>query len=295
MGFGNIQKGSVMARQIVGVLHPGEMGVSIAAAALNGGNEVYWASAGRSAATRERAGQAGLRDAGSLRGLCAQCPIVVSVCPPDAAEALADEVLGDGFKGLYLDANAISPQRAIRIGEAMRRAGADFVDGGIIGGPAWKPGSTWLYVSGPSAAKIAACFSAGPLETRVLDASIGRASALKMCFAAYTKGTTTLLASILGAAQTLGVRDALYRQWAQNAPGFVEQTEAKVGDAALKAWRWIGEMEEISATLAAAGMPGEFHAAAAEVCRRLAGFKGAGAPPSIAEVLPVLGKSAQAK
>ncbi len=30
----------------IGILHPGEMGVSIAASAKNGGHSVYWASDG---------------------------------------------------------------------------------------------------------------------------------------------------------------------------------------------------------------------------------------------------------
>ena len=194
----------------IGVLHPGAMGISVAAAAANGGHEVLWASAGRSSDSRKRAEQANLGDAGSVAELCGRSSVVISVCPPEAAETVANEVLGHGFAGLYVDANAISPQRARRIGQAMHKAGADFVDGGIIGGPAWKPGMTWLCLSGPSAAKLAQIFSAGPLEAEILDARIGQASALKMCFAAYTKGTTALLASIAAAAEALGVRDELF-------------------------------------------------------------------------------------
>lgn len=280
-----------MNRQI-GILHPGDMGISVAASAKNAGNEVFWASSGRSPATRARVERVGLRDAGSVQELSARCSMIVSVCPPAAAERVAGEVIAAGFKGMYLDANAISPQRAIRIGAQLEAAGVRFVDGGIIGAPAWKPGTTWLCVSGPSAGEVPACFCAGPLEVRVLDSEIGRASALKMCYAAYTKGTTLLLASILGAAQHYGVRDALYTQWKQGGPE-VAQTEAKIGDAALKAWRWIGEMEEISATLCAAGMPGDFHAAAAEVCRRLADFKDAGTSPQIGEILNAMTRRAR--
>ncbi|MGH8246850.1 MAG: hypothetical protein ACREUU_10505, partial [Gammaproteobacteria bacterium] len=79
----------------------------------------------------------------------------------------------------------------------MTEAGVSFVDGGIIGRPAREPGQTWLYLSGPRARDIAACFAAGPLKSRVLGMTIGKASALKMCFAAYSKGTTALLCAIL--------------------------------------------------------------------------------------------------
>src|SRR5262249_26334426 len=162
----------------IGILYPGEMGVSVAASAQNSGNRVCWASENRSAATHERAAKYGLRDLRTLTALCAECSILLSICPPHAAETVAGDVLACGFKGIFVDANAISPQRVIRIGEAMREAGIHLVDGGIIGSPAWKPGATRLYLSGINAAEIASCFSAGPLEARVIGPDIGKASAL---------------------------------------------------------------------------------------------------------------------
>ena len=210
-----------MTRPQIGILHPGAMGISIAAAAQNSGHPVAWASEGRGAATRDRAAKFGLRDAHTVASLCAESAILVSVCPPHAAEAVAQQVGACGFSGLYLDANAIAPQRAIQISQIL--AGATFVDGGIIGGPAWEPGRTWLYLSGPRAGEVAACFTAGPLETRVLDATIGTASALKICFAAYSKGTTALLGAILAGAERLGVRAALEQQWAYDDPDFARQ------------------------------------------------------------------------
>ena len=103
-----------MTPQRIGFLHPGDMGISIAASAQNAGNEVYWASEGRSPDTQARAANYGLRDAHTLAELCAECAIIVSVCPPHAAEEVAQQVLANGFGGMYLDANAIAPQRAER-------------------------------------------------------------------------------------------------------------------------------------------------------------------------------------
>src|SRR5436309_1651050 len=113
----------VDVKQRIGILHPGEMGISIAASAQNSGCEVYWASEGRRQQTRERAEQFGLRDSRTLASLCAECPIVISVCPPHAAESLANDVLAAGFTGVYVDANAIAPQRTIKIGQTMSAAG----------------------------------------------------------------------------------------------------------------------------------------------------------------------------
>jgi 3-hydroxyisobutyrate dehydrogenase-like beta-hydroxyacid dehydrogenase len=275
-----------MEKPNIGILHPGDMGISVAASARNSGHTVYWASEGRSPQTRERAEKHGLVEAGSLPHLCETCAMIVSVCPPDAAEGVANSVLAHGFTGLYVDANAISPQRAVRIGQAM--SGARFVDGGIIGGPAWKPGTTWLYLSGEAAEEAAAIFSAGPLETSVIGDQIGKASALKMCFAAFTKGSTALLCATLAAAESLGVRAELEQQWSRDGSDFAAQAAQKVRQVTAKAWRFGGEMEEISATFSEAGVPSSFHLAAADIYHRLAEFKGAAETPALDDVLAAL-------
>ncbi|RLI34218.1 NAD(P)-dependent oxidoreductase [Candidatus Bathyarchaeota archaeon] len=277
-----------MGKEMIGILHPGAMGVSIAASAKNTGYTVYWASEGRSPQTHERANQVNLFDMHSVAKLCDECSVIFSVCPPHAAEDVAKEVIGHGFRGVYLDANAISPQRAIRIDQAMSDAGVEFVDGGIIGGPAWRPGRTWLYLSGKEAQRVASCFSAGPLETAVIGDSAGKASALKMCYAAYTKGSTALLSAILAVAETLDVREELANQWSRGGSDFAEKTNRRVRGVTAKAWRFVGEMKEIASTFESAGMPGEFHAAAAEVYRRITGFKDAQEVPPLADVLKAL-------
>jgi 3-hydroxyisobutyrate dehydrogenase-like beta-hydroxyacid dehydrogenase len=162
------------------------------------------------------------------------------------------------------------------------------VDGGIIGGPAWEPGRTWLYLSGERAQRVASLFDAGSLETEVMGDQIGQASAIKMCFAANTKGTTALLCSIMAAAEKLGVREALQRQWSRYDPDFAEETVQRVRRVTVKAWRFAGEMEEISDTFDQAGLPGEFHAAAGELFRRIAHFKGVDPIPPLETVLAML-------
>jgi 3-hydroxyisobutyrate dehydrogenase-like beta-hydroxyacid dehydrogenase len=271
----------------IGILHPGEMGISVAAAAQNGGHGVFWASEGRSPETRARAQDHGLMNTHSLGELCRMCTLIISVCPPHAAEQVAAQVLAHAYKGLYVDANAISPQLALRIGEAMTANGVAFVDGGIIGGPAWEANTTWLYLSGKQAGRVADCFAAGPLQAEVIGEEIGRASAVKMCYAAYTKGTTALLGATLAAAHRLGVREQLENQWRRDDPEFPEQASGRLRRSAAKAWRFAGEMEEIAATFKGAGLPEGFHKAAGEIYRRLAAFKGQPAP-SLEAVLKTL-------
>ena len=275
-----------MAAQRIGILHPGQMGIVVAVSAQNSGNEVFWTSEHRSAATRKRATEAGLQDAGTLVELCQLCPVIVSVCPPESAEQIAEQVAQLSYRGTYVDANAISPERVQRIAVRLDAGGARFVDGGIIGPPAMTRNRTWLYLAGERAAAVAPYFSSGPIEVEVLAGGVGRASALKMCFAAYSKGSIALACAVLAAAADLDVLDDLQRQWDRSGPSLPE-LEREISRAAPKAWRFTGEMHEIAATFASAGMPPEFHEAAAEIFRRLKNFKGS-EEPRMKDVLATL-------
>ena len=277
-----------MTKLDVGILHPGAMGISIAASIQNSGHTVYWASEGRSEQTHARAAEFDLVDAHTLGQLCETCSVIVCICPPHAAEEVARQVVDCSFAGTYLDANAIAPQRAERIGRVMAEAGVSFVDGGIIGGPAWKPGRTWLYLSGQDAHNVVPCFSAGPLETSVIGEAIGKASALKMCFAAYTKGSTALLCAILATAETLGVREELEHQWSRGGSDFAERATGRTRRVTAKAWRFAGEMDEIAATFEQAGLPDGFHTAAGDVYTRITHFKDAPETPALKDVLAAL-------
>jgi 3-hydroxyisobutyrate dehydrogenase-like beta-hydroxyacid dehydrogenase len=270
----------------IGLIHPGAMGASIGAAARSNQNTVLWASAGRSADTAARAQRANLEDAGSVADLVHASDIVLSICPPHAAGDVAREVVELGFSGLYVECNAISPDRTRAIQQLVEGAGIDYVDGGIIGGPAWtREAGTHLYLSGLRAAEVAACFDGSFLRTPVVSDRIGAASAVKMGYAAYTKGTTALLTAILGMVEKEGVRAALAGQWGDD---FTERTIRRVRSNTAKAWRFEGEMYEIADTFRGAGLPGEFHQAAAQIFKRLARFKDQDEPPAIEAVLETL-------
>lgn len=274
-----------MAARRIGILHPGEMGSAVAASMQSGENEVYWASEGRTGRTHARATELGLIDVFTVAKLCEVCPAIFSVCPPEFADAVADQVRGLAFRGLYVDANAISPERVRCMDARMRGSGITFVDGSIIGLATRVPGATWIYFSGESAAEAAACFGGGPIQAEVIEGEIGKASALKMCFAGYSKGTSALLCAVLAVAEQLEVRHLLERQWARmgGSPSNPAKAVASVGP---KAWRFAPEMNEIAATFEAAGLPPEFHRAAAQIYSALASFKDGA--PDVEEILRVL-------
>jgi len=276
-----------MTPRTIAILHPGEMGAALGACLVASGLKVLFASAGRSAATRSRARTAGFEDRATLGRALEGAAAAVSVCPPHAALALAREVAGLGFGGIYVDANAVSPETARKIGETVAAGGASFVDGGIVGPPPISGGTTRFYLSGASAAEIAHLFSGSRLQAVALDGPAGAASALKACYAAWTKGATALLAAIRALARHEGVEDALLSEWKISQPGLEERSEA-VSAQARKAWRWIGEMEEIAASFDAAGLPGGFHRAAADVYRALEAFKDAVEAPGLAQVIAVM-------
>ena len=276
-----------MQIKTVTLLHPGNMGATIGAAVQ--GARVLWVSDGRSEGSRQRASKAGLEDVATLAEAVGESDAVLSVCPPHAAEDVAESVAGLGFGGLYVDANAVSRATAQKVGETIGKAGATFVDGAIIGPPVTKPGRTRLYLSGPGAEDVAKLFSGSMLDARVIEGGLGAASALKMTYAAWTKGSDALILAIRALAAREGVEEALLQEWAGSQPNLPGKSERAASVAAPKGWRYVGEMEEIAASFEAAGLPAGFHQAAADLYRRLAPFKDRSDPgPGVKEVLDAL-------
>jgi len=266
---------------VTGFLHPGAMGSTIGATCRG---DRFWVGAGRSAASRFRADAAGLVDAGSLEQLAKRCDTIVSVCPPGEALAVARQVADTAFGGVYIDANAISPDSTARIGELFDR----YVDGGIIGPPAERAGTTRMYLSGDQAAMVAPRWDGSVLDVRVIEGGVGAASAVKMLFAGWGKHNAALMLATNAVAEAYGVTDAIRGEWKISRPDFVAESEAAAERTSPKAWRFEGEMHEIADTFAAAGQPAEFHLAAAEVFRRMAGFKDPVEPVTLDDVVAAL-------
>ncbi|MYD96278.1 MAG: NAD(P)-dependent oxidoreductase [Gammaproteobacteria bacterium] len=270
------------------LLHPGAMGASIGAALRGNGHDVTWLSAGRSEATRVRAERAGLHAVATFSEATTEAEVVISVCPPEAAAEVAAAVAETGFGGIYVDANAVSPATAARIGE---RFGERTVDGGIIGPPAWREGATRLYLSGAQAGRIAALFDGTLVDARAIDGGIGAASALKMCYAAFTKGSSALLLAVRALAESNGVTGELLGEWDISQPGLASRSANTAKSTSPKAWRFAGEMREIAATFRAADLPDGFHQAAADLYARMAALKDSEGGADIDTVLRTIMRS----
>ncbi len=298
-----------MSRTSLGLLYPGEMGAAIGKCLTDRGYTVLWASQGRGPATAARAAAAGLTAAGTVAEVAARAEVILSVCPPHAAVAVAESAAG--FRGIFVDANAVSPATARSVARIVGAAGAAgegtagqstagqspagqspagqstagargtagaggaaFVDGGIIGPPP-RPGAdpdggdgTRLYLSGERAAEVASLFAGTPVGALIVAGGAGAASAVKMAYAAWTKGTAALLLAARALAEAENVADPLLAEWARSQPALPGRLEGAARSAVAKGWRWDAEMTEIAASMAAAGLPDGFHLAAAEIFRR---------------------------
>jgi 3-hydroxyisobutyrate dehydrogenase-like beta-hydroxyacid dehydrogenase len=275
------------------------MGAAVGSALRPRAGAVVWAAAGRSQATSKRAELADLVGVPDVAALARRSDVVISVCPPHAARAVADEVaaaldgplgvpLPDGANAasgtsdapnaalapsggarrpIYVDANAVSPATVRAIAD---RLGADrVVDAAIIGPPAWERGHTVLWLSGAAARDVAALFAGSPFDARVLGPELGTASALKACFALQSKALPAIWLELAAAARGYGVEEELRGELERHGVDLAAALRSAAGGAE-KAWRWAGEMDEAADAVAAAGLPDGFSRAAAEIYRRLA-------------------------
>jgi hypothetical protein len=257
----------------VGVLHPGEMGVTVLESLVE--NDVFatWVKEGRSESTVQRASS--IPSVDTLEELVHSVETIISVCPPSAALEVALNISEKGFKGIYVDANAISPLESQKVAELF---GAEFVDGGIIGPPAKEAGTTRIYLSGMQSREVVDLFKVGPLEAIALTESsdpeeITAASALKMAYAGFSKGSSALLLAVNAFARKSGVLEALHKEWEISAPGLVRRSQNTAVSISRKAWRFGAEMDFISESFDEKNLPPEFHQGASALYGALEEFK----------------------
>ncbi|MEV4975331.1 DUF1932 domain-containing protein [Streptomyces scopuliridis] len=257
-----------MDQPTVGILHPGSMGAAVAGCAAANASEVLWCEAGRSAASAARATQFGLTPVAELAELLDCSDIVISLCPPAAAEDLARDVAAHRFAGVYVEANAINPVRAQRIAALLEPA-ATVLDGGVVGSPPVDGKTPTLYLSGrdDATARIEALFAGTAVRTAVLGAEIGKASALKLSYASFQKTSRVLVALAVGMAREHGVDQELIEVASQRTDSYLSEPQY-IAKTASRAWRWGPELEEAADTLAAAGLPPEMLRAAASTLAR---------------------------
>lgn len=252
------------------LLHPGAMGSSLGCNLVENGHQVFWVSENRSSVTAARAKKDQLTPVATLVAALHQVEIVFSVCPPENAVEVGQAVAQTEFAGMYCDANAIAPATAQCLLETF---GDRYIDGGIVGPPARVSGHTRMYLSGTYAEQVADLFDATRVKTEVVEGEPLAASAVKMCYAAYTKGTAALILGIRALAEHYQVSDVLREEWARSQQSLWDRSERMGPGTSRKAWRFAPEMREIAKTFDVAGLPPGFHEAASEIYSRMAKLK----------------------
>jgi 3-hydroxyisobutyrate dehydrogenase-like beta-hydroxyacid dehydrogenase len=259
-----------MQIQTVGILSPGDMGQAIASVLNQNGLKTIAALDDRSDRTRQLAAAAYIQDVGSVKQLVIESDVVLSVLVPaaatEAAEQVAEVINSVGKSILYVDANAISPDKVRRIAQIIESKGGEFIDASIIGPPPRVPNRTRIYASGKKAVELQQLGDYG-LDIRVIGDEIGQASGLKMSYAALTKGLTAIGTELLIAAHRLGLDQQLWDEVSTSQPELAKILTRSLPSMTPKAHRWIGEMEEIADTFAALELTERIFQGAADVYR----------------------------
>ncbi len=267
---------------VVGIVSAGAMGSGLARALDAGGARVVATVAGRSERTKRLAEASGAALLDSLDDVVRAADLVLSVVPPGEARAAAATIASAarraGTTPLVADLNAISPATATEIEADLLEAGLDLVDGSISGPPPRDGSETRIYLSGERAAEVAALDGPGIVWITVGE-DVGAASAVKMSTASVYKGSGALLLHALAAAHANGVLEPVVDDLRRTWPDLVAGASPWLQSSAAKAGRYVGEMEEIAATQAAAGLTPVLFEAMAEVYRELARSPLAMRPP----------------
>ena len=261
-----------MALGTVAILSPGSMGSAVGQVLRESGYDVVTNLDGRSQRTRVLAEKAGFRAVSGIDSIVEEADLVMSILVPSEAISVAREAAAamkrTGASPAYADCNAVSPDTARELGGIIEAAGGRFIDAGIIGGPPGSGSPPRFYASGPHEAVIGELDGKG-IIVPLLGGDVGRASAIKMCYASLTKGVSALQTAALVAAHRLGLSSELEDEMSSSQANVLAQMQSVIGLPG-KAFRWVGEMEEIAATFESVGVTGNFHHGAAEIFRMVA-------------------------
>ena len=254
--------------KIVAILSPGDMGGGVGRVLVESGRDVITSLSGRSLRTKRLAKEAGILDVSSLEDVVSSASLVLSILVPSEAESLAHNVAESikkvRAKTVFIDCNAVSPATSIRMGAEISGAGGRYIDASIIGTPPGKGDPPRFYTSGIHAELMDELDGLG-IVVRRINADIGAASAIKMCYAGFTKGTSALSIGILMMAEFLGVAKELSNEMSESQPAGLQRMKEEIPGLPVKARRWVGEMEEIAATFRSPALPSGFHEAAADI------------------------------
>ncbi len=256
----------------VAILSPGDMGSNVGRALRENGLEVITCLTDRSQRTRQLSEIAGITDVPDFAEMIDRADIVLSVLVPeravDVARQVAQVIEKSGKPLPFADCNPVAPAVAMEMAEIIDAAGGKYIDGGIIGSPPGRGEPPRFYASGPHDAILGQLDGRG-ISVPLMGGEVGRASAIKMCYASLSKGAAALHASALISAMNLGIYDEFVAEMEASQQAVLRNMQG-VNGLGAKAFRWIDEMEQISATFGASGATPHMHQGAADMFRLVA-------------------------
>jgi len=245
---------------IIGLVGLGEMGAEIGRYFVKNGIEVISVYGERSKISQDRAIKYGIKDVLTIENVSQKSDIIISIIPPNRALETADQyskyISKDG--PIYCDLNAISTMTAKKIKALLDERNVNYVDGSIMGGPPKENYSPRTYLSGEMAKNLNFLSGKG-VDIIILNGSDFQASAMKMVYAAITKGSKALVAGALIVAKRNNVYQELIDELEYSDEFFHGVALKLIPSIKHKAYRWIGEMNEISSTFKDSGLTGGFH------------------------------------
>jgi len=248
---------------VIAVIAAGAMGSNVGRKLVDAGNIVLTDLTGRSDTTVKRAHDAGIIHA-TWTDIFRKADIILSIIPPKDAFIFAEKVLAE-FQGtgrvdkaplVFVDCNAVNVDTTKKTAALFSTSPIVFLDACIIGSPPSGDYVPTFYGSADVLDQQGLTLFKNVIENsgikvRILSgdgAGIGDASALKMSYAGISKGLTGLFTTMILAAHASSpaTSDALLEELSDSQPMLLERLTRAVPAMFPKAYRWAGEMEEIS-------------------------------------------------
>ena len=263
-----------MSIETVAILSPGDMGHAVGALLREHELRVVTCLDGRSGRTQVLSDKAGIIDVPDLDEMVRQSDVVLSITVsevvPSLCQRMAGAIRSTGSTTLFAECNAIAPNLAREMESLIVGAGGRFVDASIIGHPPREGSSPRFYTSGPHASEFAELREFG-LDVRPIGPDTGRASGIKMCYAAMNKGSLALYTQLLMAAEMMGLSDDLLSEFRASQPAERQKMETVVPGLPAKSRRWVSEMQQIEATFEDLGLTPFIFRGVADMCRLMGG------------------------
>lgn len=256
----------------VGIISAGDMGHAVARELFQRGHTTLTIVENRTDLTKDRASRSNMKVVSGMKQLLDNSDFVFSIMPPDQAYEFAASFVAalklSRDLPVFVDCNAISPETTLSMNELISGVGGKMIKVGIIGPPPGMNTPTKFYASGENAILID-FIAGGDIQFLNLGSNLIYASAIKICYAALTKGVMALQSSALIAAELLGVGEELQDELKDSQNFHWRLIEKRVSRLACDAGRWAGEMDQISETYKMLGLTPNLHKGVGDIFRLL--------------------------